>query len=340
MSDEVVRRAEGNILYSLKLAEWLEGQPVENRRVEVLPQGLEKLLEVNWDRIQGLQPELRKIVDEGLGILAAAREALPNSILAEVAGWNEARDQERFLKEARTFLLEEPGLRGKEKAWRPFHESFRSFILESKLDAQRERELHRRLAQQLCQWPVIDTEERFRTSYVLRHGVTHWLKARQWEQARGLYTDLIYLEKRCQAAGVLSVEEALKMAATEVPEGERKTAKDLHRAIQAGSHHLRVEPKRMASHVYNWLRCSAWTAERLKSALSFSEGLPALRLRLPVRAGGSERTLEGHDHSVSCCAVTPDGRRVSSRSRRTGRSTPGRSRLRPATTWSQTAPCF
>ncbi len=311
---DVVRLAEGNILYSLKLAEWLERQPVENRRVEALPEGLEKLLEVNWARIQGLQPELRGMVDEGLGILAAAREALPSSILAEVAGWKEARDLERFLKEAREFLLDEPGLRGNEKAWRPFHESFRSFILESKLGAQRERELHRRLAQRLCQWPVVGPEERFRTSYVLRHGVTHGLKARQWEQARGLYTDLVYLEKRCQAAGVLSVEEALKMAATEVPEEERKTAKDLHRAIQAGSHQLRVEPKRMASHVYNWLRCSGWTAERIESALSFSEGLPALRLRHPVRAGGSERTFEGHGDSVRGCAVTPDGRRVVSAS--------------------------
>jgi hypothetical protein len=312
--DEVVRRAQGNVLYSLKLAEWLEGQPVENRRAEVLPQGLEKLLEVSWDRIQGLQPELRGMVDEGLGILAVAREALPSSILAEVAGWKEARDQERFLKEARAFLLEEPGLRGNEKAWRPFHESFRSFILESKLGAQRERELHLRLAQQLCRWPVAGTEERFRTSYVLRHGVTHWLKARQWERARGLYTDLVYLEKRCQEAGVLSVEEALKMAGAEAPEEERKTARDLYRAIQAGSHQVRVEPKRMASHVYNWLRCSGWTAERIESALSFSEGLPPLRLRHPVRAGGSERTFEGHGTIVTGCAVTPDGRRVVSAS--------------------------
>jgi WD40 repeat protein len=312
--DEVVRRAEGNILYSLKLAEWLEGQPVENRRVEVLPEGLEKLLEASWDHIQGLQPELREMVNEGLGILAAAREALPRSILAEVAGWKESRDPDRFLKEARAFLLEEPGLRGNEKAWRPFHESFRSFILESKLGAQRERELHRRLAQQLCQWPVVGPEERFRTSYVLRHGVTHGLKARQWEQARGLYTDLVYLEKRCEAAGVLSVEEALKMAATEVPEEERKTARDLSRAIQAGSHQLKVEPERMASHVYNWLRCSGWTAERLEAELSPTERLPALRLRHPVRVGGSKRTFAGHGAWVNGCAVTPDGRRVVSAS--------------------------
>jgi hypothetical protein len=171
--EEVVRRAQGNVLYAVKLAEWLERQPVASRRVEVLPLGLEQLLEASWDRIQGLQPELRKRVEEGLGILAVAREALPRSILSEVAGWKEAGDVDRFLKEARAFLLEEPGLRGNEKAWRPFHESFRSFILESKHGAQREQELHLRLAQQLCRWPVVGAEERFHTGYVLRHGVTH-----------------------------------------------------------------------------------------------------------------------------------------------------------------------
>jgi WD40 repeat protein/nucleoside phosphorylase len=115
-------------------------------------------------------------------------------------------------------------------------------------------------------------------------------------------------------AGVLSVEDALKAAATEAPEEGRKTARDLYRAIQAGSHQLRVEPKRMASQVYNWLRCSGWTAERLEAELRPIEALPVLRLRHPVRTGGSERTFAGHGEKVFGCTVTLDGRRVVSAS--------------------------
>jgi WD40 repeat protein len=311
--EEVVQRAQGNILYSVKLAEWLEDQPVEKRRAELLPRGLEALLDESWERIQGLPAGLRGMVEEGLGVLAMAREALPRSVLSAVAEWREVGDPDRFLKVARSFLLEEPGLIGSEKAWRPFHESFRSFIL-SKLGAERARMLHLHLARRLCQWPVAGAEESFRTSYVLRHGVTHWLKAEQWEQARRLYTDLGYLERRCEMAGVLSVEEALKLAATEVPGEERWKARALYRAIQAGSHVLRADAKPLASYVYNWLRCSGWTAKQIQGELEFPEGLPELRLRHPIRAGGNERTLVGHRAPVNGCTLTPDGLRVVSAS--------------------------
>jgi hypothetical protein len=152
--------------------------------------------------------------------------------------FKEVGDLYRFLTVVRSFLLEEVGLGSRQKAWRPFHESFRRFILD-KLGVDRERALHSRLAEQLCQWPVAEAEGRFRWSYVLRHGVTHWLETEQWEQARKLYTDMGYLEKRCQEAGVLSVEEALKSVVQKAPERERGTARALLRAIQAGSHVLK-----------------------------------------------------------------------------------------------------
>ncbi len=313
-ADEIVQRAQGNILYSVKLAEWLEVQPVEKRRAELLPRGLEALLDESWERIQSLPEELVRLVEEGLGAVAVAREALPRSILMSAAGWRAGGDVERFLKVARSFLLEEE--RGSsEKAWRPFHESFRSFIL-SKLGAEREQELHLSLAEQLCQWPMVGAEGGFRWSYVLRHGVTHWLRTAQWAQARKLYTDMGYLEKRCRVVGVLSVEETLKgVWATAAPEKERESARALYRAILAGSHWLRIDPSPLASHVYNWLRCSGWSATRIKEELSFPEGLPELRLRHPVRLGGNERTLKGHGDWVNGCVVTPDGRHVVSASR-------------------------
>ncbi|QRN92995.1 SIR2 family protein [Archangium violaceum] len=311
--EEIVQRAEGNILYSVKLAEWLEAQPVEKRQAELLPRGLEALLDESWERIQKLSPDLRGLAEEGLGVMAVARDALPRSILSDVAGWRELGEPDRFLRVARSFLLEEEAPGRNEKAWRPFHESFRRFVL-TKLGAERARVLHSRMAGKLCQWPLGRGERGFRRSYALRHGVTHLLKAEQWEQARKLYTDMGYLEKRCQEAGVLSLEEALKSAVVEVPEPEQELARALLRAIQAGSHVLKRDAKALPLHVYNWLRCGGWERERIEKELGFPEGMPELRLRHPVRAGAHERTLEGHRDGVNGCVVTPDGRYVVSAS--------------------------
>ncbi len=311
--DEVVQRAEGNVLYAVKLAEWLQEQPVEKRRAELLPRGLEALLEESWERIQGLPGEFRKVVLEGLGVVAVAREALSLSVLAAVVGWEGVENGERFLRVARSFLLEELGHANREKHWRPFHESFRSFIL-AKLGEERERAEHQRVARQLCRWPVDASDGGFRWSYVLRHGVTHWLKAREWDEARRLFTDLGYLESKCQVAGVVAVEEDLRNAADGCRGSDSECPKALHQAIQAESHGLRRESKALALLVYNRLRCLGWPAARIEKTLRFPEGLPALRLKHPVKTGGSVRTLEEHRGPVMGCAVTPDGQRVVSAS--------------------------
>ncbi|WP_375769088.1 SIR2 family protein [Archangium gephyra] len=311
--DEVVQRAEGNMLYAVKLAEWLQEQPLERRQAELLPRGLEALLDDIWDRIQRLPDELRKVASAGLGIVAAAREALPLFALAAVAGWKELEDGERFLRVARSLLLEEAGPARGDKAWRPFHEFFRNFIL-WKLGEERERAEHRRLAEQLCRWPVDGVERGFRWSYALRHGVMHWLKAEEWEQAQKLYTDLGFLGAKCELAGVLAVEDDLRSAAEEGRGHDPECPRALYQAIQVGSHGLRRDPGDLALLVYTRLRSSGWSAERIEKTFSFPGGLPVLRLLHPLRRRGSERTLQGHEKHVRGCAVTPDGRRVVSAS--------------------------
>ena len=309
---EVVEAAAGNVLYAVKLAEWLQELPLEKRRVELLPRGLEALLEVSWDPFQRLPADLRAVALAGLGLVAVAREALPLSVLAAVANWKTSEEWE-FLRVASPFLLEEPGHNRSEKAWRPFHECFRSFIV-SKLGHERERECHQRLAEHLCQWPPETADQGFRRSYALRHGVTHWLKAGQWTQARKLYSNMGYLDEKCRVAGVLSVEDALKSAAVEGPETERELPRDLHRAVLAESHHMRMTPESLPLFIYNRLRSSGWTKAQIEHTLRFPAGLPAFRLRHPVKAGRNERTLKGHTHRVMGCAVTPDGRRLVSAS--------------------------
>ncbi|QRK06707.1 SIR2 family protein [Archangium violaceum] len=314
--DGLVKRSEGNALYTVKLAARLTGPDAAQWRArllergpEVLPQGLEKLLDEMWARLLRLPQELRRVVMDGLWIVAAAREALPLSVIARVAGWSQYGDELQFLREARPYLLEKPISGGGEVAWRPHHDSLRSYVLRM-LGREREKELHQRLAEHLCRWPGDEGDDDWRRSYALRHGVTHWLNAGRWQTARKLYTNVDYLTAQCQVAGVLVLEEDLGQAAERVPQAERDIPRDLRRAIQAESHVLRKDPTVLARSLHNRLLCMGWSAEEVAGVLCFPTGLPALRLRRPIRTDGSTRTLQGHSGRVTGCAVTPDGRRV------------------------------
>ena len=103
--------------------------------------------------------------------------------------------------------------------------------------------------------------------------MTHWLKAGKWEQARGLYTNLGYLEEKCRVAGVLSLEDALMSAAVEGPENERELPRALHRVVQAESHHLRTKPESLPLLVYNRLCSAGWTKTRIEKTLCFPDGV-------------------------------------------------------------------
>ena len=68
-----------------------------------------------------------------------------------------------------------------------------------------------------------------------------------------------------------------------------------------------MDPEALPQIVYNQLRSSDWTDAQLNETLNFPEGLPALRLRHPVRMSGSEiRLLLGHSNAVTACALLPD----------------------------------
>ena len=314
---EAVRHARGNILYTLKLLDWLQEQPLEQRRAELLPQGLEAFLDLSWQRLLALPEHERTVALTGLGLIAAAREALPHSVLSDIAGWRDVETGERFLRATRPFLLEEPGHWRAERAWRPFHESFREFIAR-RLGVEGMRREHRRLAEHLCAWPVEEVGRDFPRHYALRHGVVHWLEAGDWKRVRALCTDVGYLEAKCQETDVTALEQDLSRAAELAPAEDRELARGLFRAVQHGSHWLRQEPhdpEALPRILYNQLRSSGWTGAWLEETLSFPKGLPALRLRHPVRMSGSEiRTLPGHTNSVNACTVLPDGRHALSAS--------------------------
>lgn len=309
--EEAVARAEGNLLYAVKLREWLEEQPVEQRRVERLPRGLSGFLEQIWQQLRSLPREQFGLVANGLGLICAAREALPLGEIEAAWGWSDVGAGEDFLRAARALLLEEPASWRGARAYRPFHEAFRAFVAE-KLGPKRMAELHRRLLETTAQWPAAEGESDFRRRYAARHAIAHALAAGEREKVRGLCRDLGMLEALCGEDGPATLEEALRLGAKELGDGEIDL---LHRAVRAESHWLRESPVALPELVYNRLRSAGWKADRIARAVRFPRGLPRLRLRHPVRMWtGEERTLSGHADWVNACAISPDGQRIVSAS--------------------------
>ncbi|WP_437820317.1 outer membrane protein assembly factor BamB family protein [Sorangium sp. So ce1078] len=310
--EEAIARAQGNLLYAVKLREWLEEQPVEQRRAERLPRGLSGFLEQIWQQLRSLPREQFGLVANGLGLICAAREALPLEEIEAAWGWSDVEAGEDFLRAARALLLEEPASWRGARAYRPYHEAFRAFLAE-KLGPRRMAELHRRLLDTTARWPAAEEESGFRRRYAARHAIAHALAAGEREKARGLCRDLGLLEALCREEGSAALEEALRLGATELGDGEVDL---LHRAVRAESHWLREAPEALPELVYNRLRSAGWEAERIARTLQFMRGLPTIRLRHPVRMWtGEERTLYGHSDVVNACALSPDGQRVVSGSR-------------------------
>lgn len=299
---EAVRHAKGNMLHATRLRDWLEDQPPERRAALAIPVGLDGFLTRVWTDLQDLDASRRDLVIRGLGLVSAAREALPAYLLAELIG-GPANSHEDFLRAARPFLLEEPAswYDGR-PAYRPYHEHFRAFI------AQRIglREHHRRIAEVLAPWRP-DGLDPARRVYALRHAVAHRIEAGDVDAAMELCTDVNYLSVKCREAGVPAIARDLE-AAIRVTGG--KASLDLTAmlaAITTASEMLRDHPGSFASILYSRLRCAGWSADRITRSLRFGDSLPALRLLHGVRMGPALlRVLSGHERPIVACAMTPD----------------------------------
>jgi hypothetical protein len=305
--DRVLAAGSGNVLYAVKLREWLNASPMGERRVSTLPRGLRGLLDQAWAELRRLPKEQREVAVKGLGVLCAAREALPLSAIEETAGWDGGDAREDFLGTVRPFLLEAPEQWAGEASYRPFHASFREFVAE-KVGPKGMREHHRRLLATVAAWPA--EGDKFARGYALRHAVEHAIAAGEKEKAEELCRDVGFLEGWCREAGVEAAEKGLKEAGEALGDDEVAL---LHKVVRAESHWLWREPEAMGELIYNRLRSAGWGADRIEQRMRFTCGLPVYRLRHPVRMGW-ERTFMGHTMPIEACAVTPDGTRIVSAS--------------------------
>ncbi|MBL9004056.1 MAG: AAA family ATPase [Myxococcales bacterium] len=315
--EEALERGAGNLLYAVKMAERLRATASSARRVELLPRGLDGYLHQVWEGLSQLGRE-RSGVLRGLGLLCAARDALPLSVLDGLLGGLDAR--EALLRASRPVLLEEPAEwraasqdRGNgEAAYRPYHDSFRGFLA-AHLGAEQMRAHHVTLAEQLARWPA---EGAFRRRYALRHAVSQHADAGLWDTVYALCLDTRYLQARLSEVGQQALEDDIEQAARRCPDLQRRSELlGVVRALRAASHWLRAIPEELPMLLHNGLVSRGWSAECLAPLLTIDGDAPQLWLRHPLQSQETaERVLQGHTFYVAACAIGPDGRRALSAS--------------------------
>jgi WD40 repeat protein len=309
--DAAIARAEGNVLHAVMLHDALRDLPAEERRADRIPRGLKGLIGEIWDRAAA-----HEAVRVGLGLLCAAQEALSLDVLAELAGWS-YDDKQRFVRDARQLLLEEPASWAGVEAYRPRHDWVRELIAE-RLGAATVRAHHETLSRTLATWPARSgAAER---QYALRHALIHRAEAGEWANAWQLAADMCFLEAKCRELGVHETEADVSRVAERCRASDdvvlARRFGDLARVFGRESHRLRAAPEMTPALVWNRLRRSGWSMSDLDQQLRVPASASFLRVRHAVTRESPAllRDLVGHAGSVTACTVTADGRRVVSAS--------------------------
>lgn len=312
--EEAVERSAGNLLYAIRLRDWLINQPFDQRMTVNIPRGLDGFLEQIWADFLALEEARRDVVLEGLGVACACREALPASLFGTILGWSSKLDVETLLRVARPFLLEEDApWHEPARGYRLYHESLREFII-TKLGNQTMREHHAQISKTLATWPPREGNAPQRL-YALRHAVTHRLEAGDVRAAQILCVDVAYLERKCSALGVPAVESDLEATTRALSGNAVFNLSAILAALSAEARNLKDDPTSLPTRLYNRLRCAGWSANQIMEVLHFPAKLPSMRLRHSVRMGATQlRSFLDHERPVVACVVKPDGRHLLSAS--------------------------
>lgn len=318
--DAAVRQGQGNLLYAVKLRDWVAGQPAA-RHPRRLPAGLNAWLVLMWEDMREASGQAYQHIAAALSVIAAARESLTLSEIGRVLGWREPGLYHSLLRHARHFLREEvryarvqpreDGADG-EPSYRPYHESMREFVAVTLGDSHRD--AHALLARSVASWPSNRGAGEFERRYAAMHALHHRLAALDWNGARSLCVDLTHLEAMCRHTGVRALEDGLAAARDLLPvEAHRDDMAGIVNAVRLESHWLRAAPHEIGGLLHNRLLDLGWSRDRIEATLVPRPSGP--RLLRPVRLGGDEiRTLRGHSEKVGSVALSADGRLVLSAS--------------------------
>jgi hypothetical protein len=309
MIAEAIARAEGNVLHAVMLHDVLRDLPAEERRADRIPRGLKQLIGDAWDRAASAEA-----VRRGMGILCAAQEALSLDVVTELCGWS-YDDRQRFVRDARQLLLEEPASWAGAPAYRLRHEWVRELIAE-RLGTAALRGHHATLAKSLATWPAPAAARR----YALRYALLHRAETGDWADAWHLATNMGWLEAKCREVSVHEAEfDVARLAERCRASGDAMRSgrfRDLAQALVRESHWLRAAPEAVPALIWNRLRRSGWSVSDLDRQLQGSAQASFLRVRHAITRESPAllRDLAGHSGPVTACAVTPDGSRVVSAS--------------------------
>lgn len=304
--------AHGSLLHATQLRQVVATLPAAEAAAAILrtPQGgLPSLLKQRWDA-------LSSGVRAGLGLLCAARQALPLPLLEELLGWKAADgDTAAFLRQARPFLHIEPAPASTSvpvDSARLAHSAIVQFI-EEQLGQTAVHQNHRQIAAALCCWPPLeDGLYAFRRLYALRHAITQHIETDAVSQTEQLIGSIDYLVAKCQELGSAALAEDLEYAAARCSAADSaRTFSTVAEALRLGAHWLHQDPGALPGLLYNLLRCANWPAASIERVLHYPPGRLRFRLRHPLqRRDTSVHTFAGHLDSVVACAVTKDSKRL------------------------------
>lgn len=306
---KVAEAADGNLLCAVKQLELLRERgdiPLE-KYLGTLQVGLEVLLHRLWQR---LSPQSRA----ALGLLCAARQALPLPLIDELLGFG-AGEAATYLEAARPFVYFEPAPSATSLSDRcvSFAHTLLKEFVEGALGQTAIYQNQRQLGAALCSWPPLeDSLYGFRRLYALRHAVTQHIETDAVTHTSQVISSVDYLVAKCQEHGCAALAEDLEHAAARcsLPEAAR-TFSDLAQALRLAAHWLSQDPAALPGLLYNLLRCANWSPSTIERVLNFAPQRLRFRLAHPLqRRDTSIHTFAGHWDSVVACELTPDSKRL------------------------------
>lgn len=313
LSEDFIRLAvnygKGNLLYAVKLCEWLHDQPPNSRQPDLLPKGMSNVITQMWERLRTSDGHIPEKIVEGLGILVATRESISLSHLGSVLGWNGFQWRDDFLKYARPFLLEEPSClteHSTEPVYRPYHDTLRAFIIQQ-IGDNGLKACHEKIVNTLARWPVPAEADKFQHHYAAQHAMWHRANAADHVGLHTICHDLTYLEALCQDSGPSAVEIMLRNAAQVLSsDPSSHDVRALEHAVRMDSHWLQKDASMIGPLLHNRLRSQGWSHKRIAQAITPSP--IGLLLRNSLNRSNQElRTLAKNSSEIVKVMIDSSG---------------------------------
>jgi WD40 repeat protein len=335
--EQILDISEGNFLY----VEWVRREVLAGRlslaEAGALPKGLGGVYAQFATRQWPDHAAFKKEIGPTLDLVAAAREPLPLTLLAEIGGWSDRQQNEFEAKLGSLFELRDGRIL-------PFHKSLLDWLTDRARAgpyfvsaADGERQLAEFCGRQFERNPLELSD------YARGHLPAHLAADKRWDALETVLIDLGFLEGKTERSGIFAVAADFAAALSKLPPGRplEQTLRLLEEAIRRELHFIGRHPTTLFQCLWNlcWWFDSPETAAHYDAG-SFPAPGPGPKLhvllerwrrekqaRQPgfvwVRSlrppalplGAHHLVLGGHSDNIHAAASSADGRRLVSASR-------------------------